>query len=97
MKGCGMNRERWFRVTFVRPDGWTYEMTGRASIEVDAVRLADEFLEHVERIGISDFLADDGLTVQPPASLQVETVDVQHAGSGLGLVITDPHGNVTRK
>lgn len=92
-----VDQERWFRVTFVRPGGWTYETTGRASTEVDAVRLADETLEHVERIGISDFLEDDGLTVRSPASLHVETVDVQHAGSGFGLVITDPQGNVTRK
>jgi hypothetical protein len=31
-------------------------MTGRAASEADAVRLANESLENVERIGISDFL-----------------------------------------
>lgn len=84
-------------MTFVRPDGWQYQSTGRASGEADAVRLADELLENVERIGISDFLEPDGLTVRPPARLVVERVGAQDSGPGFGLVITDPSGKVTRK
>ena len=92
-----MKDEQFFRVTFVRPDGWQYQTTGRASNEVEAVRLADEVLDYVERIGISDFLAPDGITVTPPARLTVERVSADLAGSGFGLVITDPSGKVTRK
>jgi hypothetical protein len=92
-----MTERHFFRVTFVRPDGWQYETTGRASNEAEAVRLADEHLEYVERIGISDFLTPDGVTVAPPARLTVERVSADLAGSGFGLVITDSNGNVTRK
>lgn len=52
-----MNDEQFYRVTFVRANGFQYETTGRASNEAEAVRLADELLENVERIGIADFLA----------------------------------------
>lgn len=52
-----MNDEQFYRVTFVRANGFQYETTGRASNEAEAVRLADELLENDERIGISDFLA----------------------------------------
>jgi hypothetical protein len=86
-----------YRVTFVRPNGWQYATTGRAVDERDAVRAANEVLEHVERIGIADFLRSDGLTVEPPARLTVERVPPSESGSGFGLVITDPNGNVTRK
>ena len=92
-----MNDEEFYRVTFVRPNGWRYETTGKARNEAEAVRLADELLENVERIGISDFLAADGVSVRPPARLDVERVSADLAGSGFGLVITDPSGNVTRK
>jgi hypothetical protein len=37
-------------------------MTGRAAADVDSARLADETLEYVERVGISDLLAEDGLS-----------------------------------
>jgi hypothetical protein len=92
-----MQDEQFYRVTFVAPSGWQYETTGRASDEVEAVRLADEVLEYVERIGISDYLASDGVTVHPPARLTVEPVSADLARSGFGLVITDPGGKVTRK
>ena len=92
-----MSDEQFYRVTFVRPGGWQYETTGKASNEAEAVRLADELLENVERIGISDFLAADGVSVRPPARLRVERVTADLAGSGFGLVITDPSGNITRK
>jgi len=92
-----MTEEVFFRVTFVRPDGWQYATTGRASDEKDAVRAANDLLENVERIGIADFLTADGLTVEPPARLTVERVSPSESGSGFGLVITDPKGNVTRK
>ena len=92
-----MSDEQCYRVTFVRPNGWRYEATGRAANEAEAVRLTDELLENVERIGISDFLAADGVSVRPPARLSVEPVAANLAGSGFGLVITDPSGNVTRK
>lgn len=87
----------WFRVTFVNPNGYKYEATGRAASPEEAVRLADETIEYVERVGISDFLNEDGLTVRPPARLWVDVVDESVTGSGFGLVITDPDGRVTRK
>ena len=86
-----------FRVTFVRPDGWQYATTGRAADEADAIRSANDLLEHTERIGISDYPGPDGLTVEPPARLTVERVPASETGSGFGLVITDPEGHVTRK
>lgn len=86
-----------YRVRFVRPDGWQYEMTGQASGETEAVRLANDHLEYVERVGIADFLESDGLTVRPPARLAVERVSGEQAGPGFGLVITDPSGKVIRK
>jgi hypothetical protein len=60
-----------FRVTYTAPSGFKYEMTGKATSEVEAVRLADETLEYVERVGIRDQMRDDGTTVDPPAQLQV--------------------------
>jgi hypothetical protein len=42
------------------PPRWKHETTGRASNESEALRLADDLLEFVERIGMSDFLAADG-------------------------------------
>ena len=92
-----MPEDTLFRVTFVRPDGWKYAATGRAVSEKDAVRLADDLLEHVERIGISDYLRHDGVTVDPPARLTVERVPSSEAGPWFGLIITDPNGNVTRR
>lgn len=91
-----MPEDAFFRVTFVRPDGWKYATTGRAASEKDAVRLANEHLELVERIGISDYLRQDGMTVEPPARLTVERVPPSEAGSGFGLIITDPNGNVAQ-
>jgi hypothetical protein len=88
---------KWFRVTFVAPNGWKYEMTVQAGSDVEAVSLADDRLEYVERIGIKDYQQSGGLTVAPPARLTVEGVDLHDAGPGVGLVITDPQGNVTRK
>jgi hypothetical protein len=88
-----MTEEGFFRVTLALPDGWKYPTTGRAWSE-EAVGLANEVLEHVERIGLAAFLRTDGLTVEPPARL---TVTANESGSGFGLVITDPNGNVTRK
>lgn len=92
-----MAEETFFRVTFARPDGWEYATTGRASSEKDAVRLAHDFLEHVERVGIADYLRADGLTVEPPARLTVERVPSNESGAGFGLVITDPDGNVIQR
>ena len=92
-----MTHEDYFRVTFVRPDGWKYETTGRASSDEEAVSLANNMLEYVERVGIADFLEPDGLSLRPPARLTVTRVVASEAGSGFGLVITDPNGNVTRK
>lgn len=86
-----------FRVTFVRPDGWQYATTGRAANEEDAIRSANDLLEYVERVGISDYLGADGRSVEPPARLTVERVPASETGSGFGLVITDPEGHVTRK
>jgi hypothetical protein len=86
-----------FRVTYVAPSGFKYEVTGKAPSEVEAVRLADETLEYVERIGISDHLNDDGTTVRPPAHLQVVRIQPDEATPGFGLVITTTNGSVTRK
>jgi hypothetical protein len=86
-----------FRVTYVAPSGCKYELTGNASSEVETVGLADETLEYVERIGISDHLRDDGITVRPPATLQVERIQPDEVTPGFGLVITAPNGTVTRK
>lgn len=86
-----------FRVTYTAPSGFKYEVTGKATSEVEAVRLADETLEHVERIGIRDHLRDDGTTVHPPAQLQVDRIQPDEATPGFGLVITAPNGTVTRK
>ncbi|MDQ1537661.1 MAG: hypothetical protein QOE58_2054 [Actinomycetota bacterium] len=88
---------KWFLVTFVAPNGWKYVMTCQASSFVEAVSLADDRLEYVERLGIKDYLQSDGLSAAPPARLTVEGVDLHDAGPGFGLVITDPQGNVTRK
>lgn len=86
-----------FRVTYIAPSGFRYEVTGNASSEAEAVRLADETLEYVERIGISDHLRDDETTVLPPAHLQVERIQPEEATPGFGLVITSPDGTVKRK
>lgn len=92
-----MTENRWLRVTDVRPDGMKYEVTGQASTDLEAVRLANGVLEHVERIGITDYLREDGLTGAPPASLIVEPVEHEERGSGFGLVIIHPNGHVVRK
>jgi hypothetical protein len=63
-----------FRVTFVRPDGWQYVTTGRAANEEDAIRSANELLEHVERICIGGYLTPEGRSVELPARLTVERV-----------------------
>ena len=86
-----------YRVAYVSPSGFKYEVTGRAPSEVEAVRLANETLEYVERIGISDHLCDDGVSVRPPARLQVERIQPHDATPGFGLVITAPDGTVKRK
>ena len=86
-----------FRVTYTAPSGFKYEVTGRAVSEVEAVRLAGETLEYVERIGISDHMRDDGTSVHPPAQLQVDVIQPDEATPGFGLVITAPNGTVTRK
>jgi hypothetical protein len=86
-----------FRVTFNAPSGFKYEVTGKASSEVEAVTLADQTLEYVSRIGFSDHLEADGVTVRPPAGLKVERIQPDEATSGFGLVITAPDGTVTRK
>lgn len=87
----------WYRVTFKRPNGWTYETSGQADSEAEAVRLADRTLEYVERIGIKDYLKADGISVEPPAQLFVIPIREDETGSGFGLVITDPQGKTIRK
>jgi hypothetical protein len=87
----------WYRVTFKHPNGWTYETSGRADSEAEAVRLADGTLEYVERVGIKDYLKADGVSVEPPARLSVTSIGEDEAGSGFGLVITDPQGRTIRK
>lgn len=89
--------DKWFQLTFVTPEGRTYEMTLQAPTDIEAVRRADEALEGVERVAIGDFLRGEGLTVRPPARLHVERAQAHQAVLGLGLVITDSNGTVTRK
>ena len=86
-----------YRVAYVSPSGYKYQVTGKAGSDVEAVRLADETLEYVERIGISDHLQDDGISVRPPAQLQVERIQPHEATPGFGVVVTAPDGRVTRK
>jgi hypothetical protein len=92
-----MDVRNWYLVTFLAPNGWKYELTGRAESTIEAVRLADDTLEYMERIGIHDSLEPDGISVKPPAWLHVERVSAKAASPGFGVVITDPEGNVTRK
>jgi hypothetical protein len=88
----------WYRVAYVSPSGYKYEVTCEASSDVEAVRLADERLEYVERIAISDQLRDDGISVRrPPAQLEIERVHLDETTRGLGVVITAPDGSVVRK
>ena len=89
--------ERLYRVAYLAPSGFKYEVTGRAPSDVEAVRLANETLEYVERIGISDHLEADGISARPPAQLRIEQVPPDEATPGFGLVITAPDGTVTRK
>jgi hypothetical protein len=92
-----VDADQFFRVTLVRPNRVRYDLTGKASSEVEAVRLADETLEYVERVGITDYLRDDGITVRPPAQLQIERVQPDEVTPGFGLVITRPDGTVKQK
>jgi hypothetical protein len=87
----------WFRVTNVSPSPVGYETTDKATSDAEAVRLADETLEYVERIGISDHLSADGTTVRPPAQLHVERIRPDQATPGFGVVITLLDGTVQRK
>lgn len=84
----------WYRVTFWHPNGFRYEVTGQAETETEAVRLADGTLEYMERLGVSDYLSDDGLSVRAPARLMVEVIDAAEAGPGFGLVVTHPDGRL---
>ena len=71
-----------FHVTYVAPSGFKYEVTGWARSEVEAVTLADEMLEYVERIGISDHLESDGISARPPAQLHVKRIQSDEARAG---------------
>lgn len=81
-----MTADTWFRVTFAPPGGCKYEVTGRAASEQEAVRLADETVDYVERIGsVRDHL------------VSVESVAASEATPGFGLVMTTADGTVVRK
>lgn len=56
----------WYRVTFWHSNGRRYEVTGQAETETEAVEFADATIEHIERLGISDYLSADGLSVHDP-------------------------------
>jgi hypothetical protein len=78
--------DTWFRATFAPPGGSKYELTCRANSEEEAVRLADETLDYVERIGsVRDHL------------ISVEAIQRSEATPGFGLVITKADGTVVRK
>ena len=60
-----MISDQWFRVTCSPPSGFRFAVTGRASSDADAVRIADETVEYVSRTGISDHVNTDGITGRP--------------------------------
>lgn len=85
-----------YHVRFVRPNGWTYEMWPSAADEAEAVRTADDLLEYRERIGISDYLEPDGITVRSPAALVVQLA-TSPPDSAFALRCTRPDGTVVEK
>jgi hypothetical protein len=85
-----------FHVLFIRPGGWTYDLWPRATGKVEAVASANELLEYVERIGISDYLEADGVTVRGDAELRISPVP-EPPKSDVHLRITRPDGSVVEK
>lgn len=83
--------DRRFHVLFVQPKGWSYEMWPTAAGEVEAVKTADDLLEYLERVGISDYLEADGVSVRGGAILRIAP-DAAAPEEGLHLRITRPDG-----
>lgn len=93
-----VSTEQFYRVVFVDPEGTRYDVTGRASSPRDAVALASETIDYVNRIGpITHHLEPDGLTARPPAHLSDSAITAEQAGPGFGLVITTGDGRTIRK
>ena len=87
---------RRYYVWFVSPSGWTYEMWPSGIGDREAVQKADDLLEYVARVGISDYLDHDGRAVRPPAQLAVATVS-DPTESEFALRCTRPDGTVARE
>ena len=85
-----------YHVRFVSPGGWVYEMWPSGRDAREAVRKADALLEYVERVGISDYLDDDGVTARPPAQLTVAIVS-DPTESESALRCTRPDGSLARE
>lgn len=85
----------WFRVTFVSPSGFVYEVTCQAQDASSAVSRTASELEW-ERVNLPAHLAADGVTALPPARLGVETLNASEAALNPRLVVTGPHGSVRR-
>jgi hypothetical protein len=85
-----------FHVRYVGPTGWLYEMWPSAGTPEDAVRRADELLEYVERVGISDFLEADGVSVRRPAQLAVVAAE-NPTQEEFAVRCTRPDGTVARQ
>ena len=83
--------DRRFHILFVRPNGWSYEMWPEAADAVEAVKTADDLLEYLERLGISDYLEPDGVSVRGGAVLRI-TPDVAAPDTSLHVRITRPDG-----
>lgn len=87
---------QWFHIRFTRPNDWTYELWPQAADAVEAVKTADAMLEYVERVGISDYLEPDGISVRGGATLLISRVDEPPAAD-LHLRIIRPDGTVVEK
>jgi len=85
-----------FHVRFKRPDGWTYEAWPFANDARAEVRAADQLLEYRERIGIRDYLNEEGVTVRSTAQLAVAP-STEGPASDFVLRITRPDGSVIEK
>lgn len=85
-----------FHIQFVRPNGWSYEMWPYSASEVEAVAAANTLLEYVERVGISDYLQPDGISVSGGAELRISRVDEPPTDTAR-LRISRPDGTVVGK
>ena len=85
-----------FHIRFVRPNGWSYELWPQVDNEAQAVKAADELLEYLERVGITDYLEPDGVSVRGGASLQITAITAARDVTP-HLRITKPDGTIVEK